>query len=242
MTLRLSTEKDQRNMEEQLERSKRRLHFCMAVMGGWFGAYAILRFHHFASAATVNFIEVFTSAVQGDRLKALLRLGIVALYVFAIFLAACLTKLYKGDLRRWAILADGAAACALTVLPDRLSELGVCICIFAMGFQWCVFAGKYGYPCSTIFSTNNLRQFVDAWVQTRLFHDTDHTTRMNLYGGTLLAFHTGVIAECALWALGWGSRTILPILLPAALALVWQQRDFQMRKRIEEAFEPHHTV
>ena len=242
MALRLSTEKDQRNMEEQLEQSKLRLHFCMAVVGGWFGAYAVLRFHHFASAATVNFIEIFTSAVQGDRIKALLRLGIVALYVFAIFLAACLTKLYKGDLRRWAILADGAAACALTVLPERLSELGVCVCIFTMGFQWCVFAGKYGYPCSTIFSTNNLRQFVDAWVQTHLFHDADHTIRMNLYGGTLLAFHTGVIAECTLWALGWGSRTILPVLLPAVLALVWQQRDLKMRKRIENAFESRHNA
>lgn len=72
-------------MEEQLEQSKRRLHFCMALIGGWFGAYAILRFHHFASAVTVNFIEVFTSAVQENWIKALLRMGIVILYVFTIF-------------------------------------------------------------------------------------------------------------------------------------------------------------
>ena len=163
MTLRLFKEKDQRNMEEQLEQSKRRLHFCMALIGGWFGAYAILHFHHFASAVTVNFIEVFTSAVQENWIKALLRLGIVILYGFTIFLAACLSKRCKGDLRMWAILSDAAAACVLSVLPEHLSELGVYICIFAMGFQWCVFAGKYGYPCSTIFSTNNLRQFVDAW-------------------------------------------------------------------------------
>ena len=208
-------------MEEQLEQSKRRLHFCMALIGGWFGAYAILRFHHFASAVTVNFIEVFTSAVQENWIKALLRLGIVILYVFTIFLAACLSKRCKGDLRMWAILSDAAAA---------------------MGFQWCVFAGKYGYPCSTIFSTNNLRQFVDAWVQAHLFRDSDHIPRMNLYGGTLLAFHAGVIAECVLWAMGWGSCTILPVLLPAVLALVWQRRDFRMRERIEEAFEPHHTA
>ena len=161
-------------MEEQLEQSKRRLHFCMALIGGWFGAYAILRFHHFASAVTVNFIEVFTSAVQENWIKALLRLGIVILYVFTIFLAACLSKRCKGDLRMWAILSDAAAACVLSVLPEHLSELGVYICIFAMGFQWCVFAGKYGYPCSTIFSTNNLRQFVDAWVQAHLFRDSDH--------------------------------------------------------------------
>ena len=229
-------------MEEQLEQSKRRLHFCMALIGGWFGAYAILRFHHFASAVTVNFIEVFTSAVQENWIKALLRMGIVILYVFTIFLAACLSKRCKGDLRMWAILSDAAAACMLSVLPEHLSELGVYICIFAMGFQWCVFAGKYGYPCSTIFSTNNLRQFVDAWVQAHLFRDSDHIPRMNLYGGTLLAFHAGVIAECVLWAMGWGSYTILPVLLPAALAFVWQRRDFRMRERIEEAFEPHHTA
>ena len=122
-------------MEEQLEQSKRRLHFCMALIGGWFGAYAILRFHHFASAVTVNFIEVFTSAVQENWIKALLRLGIVILYVFTIFLAACLSKRCKGDLRMWGILSDAAAACVLSVLPEHLSELGVYICIFAMGFQ-----------------------------------------------------------------------------------------------------------
>ncbi len=51
-----------------------------------------------------------------------------------------------------------------------------------------------------------------------------------------------VIAECLLWTRGWGDRTILPVLLPAALAFVWQRRDLRMRKRIEEAFEPHHTA
>ena len=80
---------------------------------------------------------------------------------------------------------------------------------------------------------------MDAWVQAHLFRDSDHIPRMNLYGGTLLAFHAGVIAECVLWAMGWGSCTILPVLLPAVLALVWQRRDFRMRERIEEAFEPH---
>ena len=110
-------------MEEQLEQSKRRLHFCMALIGGWFGAYAILRFHHFASAVTVNFIEVFTSAVQENWIKALLRLGIVILYGFTVFLAACLSKRCKGDLRMWAILSDAAAACVLSVLPD------ICFCL-----------------------------------------------------------------------------------------------------------------
>ena len=229
-------------MEEQLEQSKQRLHFCMAVIGGWFGAYTVLCFKHFASAVSVNFIEVFAGAAQRDWTKMLLRIGVVVLYAATIFLAACLAKRYKGDLRRWPILADAAAACVLSLLPAGLSELGVYICVFAMGFQWCVFTGKHGYPCSTIFSTNNLRQFVDAWVQVHIFRDSDHTPRMRIYGGTLLAFHTGVVMECLLWALGGGSRTILGVLLPAALALGWQRRDFRMREKIEEAFEPRHTA
>ena len=136
------------------------------------------------------------------------------------------------------IFTSDSALISYTTWAMRIYMAG----IFAMGFQWCVFAGKYGYPCSTIFSTNNLRQFVDAWVQAHLFRDSDHIPRMNLYGGTLLAFHAGVIAECVLWAMGWGSCTILPVLLPVALAFVWQRRDFRMRERIEEAFEPHHTA
>ena len=62
-------------MEEQLEQSKQRLHFCMAVIGGWFGAYMVLRFGHLASAATVNLLEMLTGAAQENWPLALLRLG-----------------------------------------------------------------------------------------------------------------------------------------------------------------------
>ena len=86
---------------------------------------------------------------------------------------------------------------------------------------------------------NAMHPYDDDYIENE---DSDHIPRMNLYGGTLLAFHAGVIAECVLWAMGWGSYTILPVLLPAALAFVWQRQDFRMRERIEEAFEPHHTA
>ncbi len=48
-------------MEEQLEQSKRRLHFCMALNRRLVSARMLFcTFIHFASAVTVNFIEVFT--------------------------------------------------------------------------------------------------------------------------------------------------------------------------------------
>lgn len=60
--------------------------------------------------------------------------------------------------------------------------------------------------------------------------------------GTLLAFLP--VCDCGMFAVGdgVGDRTILPVLLPAALAFVWQRRDLRLRKRIEQAFEPHHTA
>ena len=220
-------------MEEQLEQSKKRLHFCMAVIGGWFGAYMVLRFGHFASAATVNLLEMLTGAAQSNWELALLRLGGVVLYAFAVILTAWLPKRTHSDLRFWAILIDITAAGVLCVIPpDR--EYGVYLSLFAMAFQWATFASKHGYPCSTIFSTNNLRQFVDACVQVYLNRDADHTPRMHLYGGTLLSFHGGAIAVCVLWRLGFGHWTILGALLPAALALLWQRQDLCIRQAMGE--------
>ena len=237
-------------MEEQLEQSKKRLHFCMAVIGGWFGAYMVLRFGHFASAATVNLLEMLTGAAQSNWELALLRLGGMVLYAFAVFLTAWLPKRTHDDLRLWAILIDMAAALVLSVIPpDR--EYAVYFSLFAMAFQWATFASKHGYPCSTIFSTNNLRQFVDACVQVYLNRDADHSPRMRLYGGTLLSFTMNIagpvkdaplvrlafqagLAVCVLWRMGLGHWTILGALLPAALALLWQRQDLRIRQAMGE--------
>lgn len=206
-----------------MEKEKKQLHLCMACTGGCFGAYALLEFSHFASAVTVIFIEVFTGTAQGNLLKSLLRLGAVAVYFLTLFLACWLSAKRRHDLRLWAILLDAVTAVILCLIPKEIGELGVYLCIFAMGFQWAVFAGKQGYPCSTIFSTNNLRQFIDAWVQVRWNGDENQLPRMRIYGATLLAFHAGVIFVCLLWR--WAGRwSILVSLLPLLTALTVLRR------------------
>lgn len=215
-------------MEQQLEQLKKRLHLCMALLGGWFGAYSILQFGHFASAVTVNFIEVFTAGAQLNWQKSLLRLGVVAVYFLTLFLASWLPVRVKSDLRLWSVLLDASMAAIMGLLPDTAKEIGVYLCIFTMGFQWAVFAGKWGYPCSTIFSTNNLRQFVDAWVQVRWNHDMTQAPRMRIYGETLLFFHLGVIAVCVLWLLGCGKLTITAALIPAVLAWMCLRKELRL--------------
>lgn len=206
-------------MENQLTQIKRRLHFCMAFIGGCFGAYAILRLGHFASAVTVNGLEFLTAAAQGRWQWSLLRLGAVLTYVLTLFLASWLPLRVGHDLRRWAIFLDVAAALLLGFLPNQAGEWVMYLCIFAMGFQWPVFSGPQGYPCSTIFSTNNLRQFVDAWVKVRFDHDLSQMPRMEIYGRTLLFFHLGAAGTCILWCVGCGRWTILLVLPLAIMAL-----------------------
>ena len=207
-------------MESQVEQIRLRLHFCMAAIGGCFGAFTVLNLGHFGSAATNNLIELFTKGAQGSWAQSLQRLGAVAVYILSLFLTAWLPKRIRGDLRLAAILLDGAAAIALCLLPGE-SMIPFYISLFTMAFQWSTFASKIGYPCSTIFSTNNLRQFVDACVQVHLNRDSTHAPRMRLYGGTLLAFHTGVIAVCLLWRLlhHWTILLVPVVLMPLALSL-----------------------
>ena len=225
-------EKDLNVMVEQLEHLKWRMHFCMAAMGGIFGTYMILRFGHFASALTVNLLEILTGTTKGIWHPVLLKLCGVLVFTLAVVLTAKLSLRGRGDLRRSAVLIDAAAAAVLCAVPED-AEWSILISLFAMAFQWCAFSSRYGCPCSTIFSTNNFRQFVDAWVQIRSYPSEDHVLRFRLYGGTLLFFHAGAAAVCVLWRLGCGRWTILGSLIPACWMLfrLWKRRSRKWRNR-----------
>ena len=221
-------------MVEQLEHLKWRMHFCMAAMGGIFGTYMILRFGHFASALTVNLLEILTGTTKGTWHPVLLKLCGVLVFTLAVVLTAKLSLRGRGDLRRSAVLIDAAAAAVLCAVPED-AEWSILISLFAMAFQWCAFSSRYGCPCSTIFSTNNFRQFVDAWVQIRSHPSEDHVLRFRLYGGTLLFFHAGAAAVCVLWRLGCGRWSILGSLIPACWMLFRLRQDYHLRQALEKA-------
>jgi uncharacterized membrane protein YoaK (UPF0700 family) len=86
-----------------------------------------------------------------------------------------------------------------------------------MALQWNSFSSAKGLPSSTIFSTNNLRQFTLALTEFALTRDPSHLGRIRLFGGTLLAFHSGVAVSFLLWHT-FGGHTSWFCLLPIALA------------------------
>ena len=71
---------------------------------------------------------------------------------------------------------------------------------FAMSFQWCVFKGAEGYACSTIFSTNNLKQTVLSFTEYFLAGEDEQEERAKnlkkgrFFGETILFFHASVAA------------------------------------------------
>ena len=48
---------------------------------------------------------------------------------------------------------------------------------FVTAFQWCVFKGAEGYACSTIFSTNNLKQTVLSFTEYFMVREDDEEER-----------------------------------------------------------------
>lgn len=70
------------------QRRERYLHNLMAVIGGFFGGYAILnRCDILGSAQTANLLSMTLKLLGGDLREVLIRLGAAALYACAIALS-----------------------------------------------------------------------------------------------------------------------------------------------------------
>lgn len=183
-------------------RSEVRLHFIMAVCGGFFGGYAIFgRMAVFGSAQTANLIELVGDILGRNVTDAALRLGALLLYAGAMVIFVVLSKRTTCSLKYLALAVDAAAAVTVGMLPERIDPiLALYPVFFAMSFQWCVFKGAEGYACSTIFSTNNLKQTVLSFTEYFLT-DGDQTEERQkslkkgrFFGETILCFHASVAA------------------------------------------------
>ena len=113
--------------------------------------------------------------------------------------------------------------------------LGLYPIFFAMAFQWCSFKGIGNYNSATVFSTNNLRQFVSA---VTLFADEkkqEYLQKLKFYGGTLLSFHVGVGAACVAWQFFDVTSIWLCFLaLPAAFGLAVYEHSLTIEPKITE--------
>lgn len=171
------------------------LHRIMCLIGGFMGAYALLiRCDNLGSAQTSNLIYLFLNLLGGDIFSFLIRLGGLGLYFAAIEITVVLEKKTHFNLKKYALFAEAVCLLLLGFLPSQANPV-LCLypIFFMMSTQWCVFHGTAGYNSSTIFSTNNFKQFSLALGSYVLEKDAASRDKMILFANSLIFFHLGVV-------------------------------------------------
>ena len=230
------------------DRQASRIHYNMALIGGFLGAYGVVSRGNFPSAQTGNMISILTMAIGGGLkllvnyilvgmesvgigrkpLDFLIHVGALVVYVAAIVLCTWLPKHAKIRLPQLSLAVSSIAAVLMTMIPMNADPiLSLYPLFFATAFQWCSFKGARGFTCATIFSTNNLRQFSSAAVEVWLNHDDSFLDKFKFFGGTLLSFHTGAAAAIFL-TLAFEEKASLFCLLP--LAAAWAQVETALHR------------
>lgn len=196
------------------------LHYLMAITGGFFGVYAIITFCDlFGNAQTANLIYFVTDLLGRNYQDALLRLGGALLFMTATALTVYLPKHSRINLQIASILIDMAAAVIIGLFPSDIPPvLALYPFFFATAFQWNSFKGAKGFNSSTLFSTNNLKQFTIAVSEVFLNKDRTHIVKAKFFGCTLLSFHFGVCCSYIARTL-LGPKSIWLVFLPLCISL-----------------------
>lgn len=213
------------------ENAKALLHYNMAFIGGFLGMYAVLaRSGFLGSAQTANLIYIVIAIVGKNPLDLLLRVGAMALYSLAVAFTTALPHHFKNiNLKLISIFVDLGAIAILGFIPkDANLVLGLYPIFFAMAFQWCSFTGAYGFTCSSIFSTNNLRQFSAAMTEIYINKDKSFKLKAKFYGITLVSFHIGALISCVLWQ-ALGIKAVWLCALPAIPAIFMAAKTFSLK-------------
>lgn len=197
------------------------IHYTLSFIGGYLGLYAIVsRADVFGNAQTANLLGVVRDLIGRDFSDMLLRIGALLIYVTAVILTVWIPEHFSTDLRFISIGIDIFAILLLGFFPSGMSPVVALYPVFfAMPFQWCTFKAPGGYNSSTIFSTNNLRQFTTAVTQFLMKKDTAQRDKAKFYGMTLLSFHTGAALSLILY-MAYGLSGVWLCLIPAFYA-VW---------------------
>lgn len=178
-----------------------KLHCSMALVGGFIGAYALLTRHDvFGNAQTSNLIWLVMCILGKSWSDVIIRLGGLGIYILGIVTATLWPKMTKIDVHVLAVVIDTMCLICLGMLPKEMNIIiSLYPVFFAAAVQWCAFPGVYGYNCSTIFSTNNLKQFTTASVEYFCTKNEKFAQKAKFYGSVLLSYHLGVVIEFLLY-------------------------------------------
>jgi len=209
-------------------KSTAHIHYVMAFTGGILGLFPMFNVVKlFGSAQTSNLIECILCAFGSEWTDMLLHLGGAGLYALAVFLVTFIPAHSRINIQIVAVFVDIAAAAVMAWMPDNLPAVVYFYpTFFAMSFQWSAFSGGYGYISSTIFSTNNLKQFVSALTEAFCNGKSEFKLKAVFFGATLLAFHLGIAVSYLCYKL-CGNYGFLFVTVPCLVALILMIRKIR---------------
>lgn len=214
------------------------MHHSMALVGGYLGVYALLcREDFFGNALTANMIYIITSLLGTNLTDVLIRIVAVLIYMAGIASANLLSKKYHKNLHPISLIIDCITVIILGFLPEDMNPvIGLYPIFFAMAFQWNSFPGAYGFASSSIFSTNNTRQVVNALSEYFITHEKKQLKKAWFFAGTLMCFHIGV-------AFSWITHRFMGIrsVWLCAIPLMFSAILVVMEMRLEHTGKSKHT-
>lgn len=210
------------------ETKEAHIHYVVAFMGGFLGLFPILNIAHlFGSSQTSNMIELVLSIFGREWSSVFFHFLGTFLYSFAIFLATFLPKYTKINIKILAMIIDILAGIVMCILPKDIPAIFTLYpTFFAMAFQWSSFSGGYGFACSTIFSTNNLKQFISSFTEVVFNKNKNFILKMKFFGATLLSYHFGVSFSFICWKF-FDNKGFLFIVIPATVVLLKLKKNFK---------------
>lgn len=200
------------------------MHYNMALVGGIFGGFAVCNLGEiFGNAQTLNLISIVYNFVYCDFETLLLRIIAALLYFLGFGAAVVIPKKLRLHSDAISLIIDFFAFIVLLFLPKNVNLIiSLYPIFFATAFQWTAFEYIEGYSCSTIFSSNNYRQFSTSLIEYIIDKDKSRMTKIRVFGLTLLYFHIGVALACfASLFFGRLSAVVgIAALLPSAYLLI----------------------
>jgi uncharacterized membrane protein YoaK (UPF0700 family) len=206
---------------------ERHIHLNMALIGGFIGGYAILNHNElFGSAQTSNMITLALEIAGKDRYDFLIRLIGLFIYIAGLSCTVLVTRFFSVNKKLISVSIDAIALIAVALIPETTNDfVALYPLFFATAFQWCSFSGAEGFNSASIFSTNNLRQFVTSLTEYLFTRDEAAHRKWKLYGKVLFFFHLGVvISYISSSFLGLKSSFICLIPIVSATALILKEQ------------------
>lgn len=198
-------------------------HFaCLAFVGGFLESFAMVnRNGLFANAQTANFTRLWLSIAEGKLLSVLYYIIPLLLYISAIIIATVMPMvLKKFSWPKICLIIEIGCILLLGVLPENLNyEYAILPIFFCTALQYQTFVSCNGFPASSLFVTNNLRQASSSLTLYIAKKDKYQLMKFKVYLFIIVCFAIGVISALVTSSL-LSDRSVLICIIPLTAVFI----------------------